>query len=97
VEEIGLPDQRPWATGESSQQQPLGRREVDRDSVAVGKAGIKVALQNRGCSRGLNPASSRSSGDIVGEVAEPQGTAAEMFESSVDRLSGPLLAPGRPK
>ena len=37
-----MPNQRARSTGEGSQQQPLGRCEVDRDTVAVGEASIKV-------------------------------------------------------
>ena len=39
----------------------------------------------------------QASGDVVGEVAEPEGAAAEVFEPSVDGLGGPFEVPGRSK
>jgi len=39
----------------------------------------------------------QGSGDVVGEVAEAEGGAAEVFEASVDGLGGSVLVPGRSK
>lgn len=36
------------------------------------------------------------SGDVVGQVAEAEGGAAEMFESAANRLGGSAAGAGRP-
>ena len=62
---------------------------TDRDPVAL------PALHNAGCRRGLKPpASKKASGDVVGEVAEPEGGAAEVFKSAVDRLRRAVAGAG---
>ena len=39
----------------------------------------------------------QAAGDVVGQVAEAEGGAAEVFESAVDASVGPLDVPGRSK